>query len=293
MKKIGIIGLGMMGRGIGINLLKAGFPLSFLQRSAKSSQDDVIALGAKPLSSISELTKYSEVILLCLTGSAQVEEVMFSPDGVLANLNPGSIVIDLSTAIPESTLKVATAVQVAGGLYLDSPMTRTPKEALEGRLNVLVGGAPDLLEQCRPILQCFTENIVYAGPLSSGHRLKLIHNFVALGYAGVLAEAAACAKLANVDSEVLLRVLDTGAGNGAILNRMKGFIQSGDDASFQFTLENAVKDLAYYKAMVSELGAFSLAADATQKIYEHASKTEKAGATVPWLMSALDRTKAI
>ena len=291
MKKIGIIGLGMMGRGIGINLLKAGFPLSFLQRSAKSSQDDVIAQGAKPLSSITEVTKSSDVILLCLTGSAQVEEVIFGVDGVLAHLLPGSILIDLSTAIPESTLKVAQAIHDAGGFYLDSPMTRTPKEALEGRLNVLVGGDPDLLEQCRPILKCFTENIVYAGPLSSGHRLKLIHNFVALGYASVLAEAAACANLANVDSRVLLQVLETGAGNGAILNRMKGFIQSGDDASFQFTLENAVKDLGYYSAMVGELGAFSVAADATQKIYEYAIQTENAGATVPWLVSALNKTR--
>ncbi len=291
MKKIGIIGLGMMGRGIGINLLKAGFPLSFLQRSVKSSQYDVIAQGAKPLSSIAEVAKNSEVILLCLTGSAQVEEVIFGVDGVLANLLPGTILIDLSTAIPESTLKVARAIQDAGGFYLDSPMTRTPKEALEGRLNVLVGGHPDLLDQCRPILKCFTENIVYAGSLSSGHRLKLIHNFVALGYASVLAEAAACAKLANVDAGVLLEVLETGAGNGAILNRMKGFIQSGDDASFQFTLENAVKDLGYYGAMVKELGAFSVAADATQKIYGHAIQSEKAGATVPWLVSALNKTK--
>ncbi len=291
MKKIGIIGLGMMGRGIGINLLKSGFPLSFLQRSVKSSQDDVIAQGAKPLSSIAEVTKNSEVILLCLTGSSQVEEVIFGVDGVLANLLPGSIVIDLSTAIPKSTLKVARAIQEAGSFYLDSPMTRTPKEALEGRLNVLVGGDPDLLEQCRPVLKCFTENIVYAGPLSSGHRLKLIHNFVALGYASVLAEAAACAKLADVDSRVLLQVLETGAGNGAILNRMKGFIQSGDDASFQFTLENAVKDLGYYGAMVEELDAFSVAATATQKIFEHALHTEKAGATVPWLVSSLNKTK--
>ena len=289
MKKIGIIGLGMMGRGIGINLLKAGFPVCFLQRSAKSSQDDVIHLGGTPLPTIPSLTKASEVILLCLTGSKEVEEVIFGPDGVLANLNPNAIVIDLSTAIPESTLKIAKAVQDAGGLYLDSPMTRTPKEALEGRLNVLVGGDPDLLEQCRPILKCFTENIVYAGPVSSGHRLKLIHNFVALGYAGVLAEAVACSKLANVSTEVLLQVLDTGAGNGAILNRMKGFIQSGDDASFQFTLENAVKDLAYYKTMVSELQAFSIAADATQSMYEYAASNSQSGATVPQLVNILQK----
>ncbi len=289
MKKVGIIGLGMMGRGIGFNLLKAGYALSFLQRQVKSSQGDVIALGAKPLPSIAEVAKNSEVILLCLTGSTQVEEVIFGVDGVLANLQPGLIVIDLSTAIPESTLKVAKAIQDAGGFYLDSPMTRTPKEALEGRLNVLVGGEPDLLEQCRPILKCFTENIVHAGALSAGHRLKLIHNFVALGYAGVLSEAVACSKLANVNPDVLLRVLDTGAGNGAILNRMKGFIQSGDDVSFQFTLENAIKDLAYYKAMASELSAFSVAADATQKIYQNAIQTEKVGATVPWLISALSK----
>jgi len=289
MKRIGIIGLGMMGRGIGINLLKAGFPLSFLQRTVKISQEDVITQGGQPHSSISQITKASQVILLCLTGSTQVEEVIFSPDGVLENLLPDSIVIDLSTAIPKSTLTVAKAIQDAGGFYLDAPMTRTPKEALEGRLNVLVGGDPALLEECRPILECFTENIVYAGPLSSGHRLKLIHNFVALGYAGVLAEAVACSKLANVDSDVLIQVLDTGAGNGAILNRMKGFIETGDDSGFQFSLGNAVKDLTYYKAMVSELEAFSMASDAIQSMYEFAVNKSGLGATVPQLVKILKK----
>jgi 3-hydroxyisobutyrate dehydrogenase-like beta-hydroxyacid dehydrogenase len=86
---------------------------------------------------------------------------------VLAALRPGTVVIDCSTAIPSSTLRMAQAVQAAGGRFLDAPMTRTPKEAAEGRLNLLVGGDAALLDECRPLLQCFAENITHAGPVGA------------------------------------------------------------------------------------------------------------------------------
>jgi 3-hydroxyisobutyrate dehydrogenase len=285
---IGFIGLGAMGRGIASNLLKAGYSLGFLQRTHKASQDDVIALGAKSISNLSELVKNSEIIFLCLTGTPQIEEVMLGDSGVIAKLSPGTTIIDLSTAIPESTLRIAHLVEQAGGFYFDSPMTRTPKEAMEGRLNLLIGGDKELLERCRPILECFAENILYAGPISSGHRLKLIHNFVALGFSGVLAEAVACANLGKIDPTVLIQVLDTGAGNGVILNRMKGFIEKQDDSSFQFSIENALKDLGYYTSMVTEMGAYATAAHATKSTYEIANQNGGQGATVPQLIRLLN-----
>ena len=91
------------------------------------------------------------------------------------------MVIDCSTALPSSSVRVAQAVQAAGSRFLDSPMTRTPKEAAEGRLNLLVGGDPGLVEACRPLLQCFAENITHVGPVGSGHSMKLLHNYVSLG----------------------------------------------------------------------------------------------------------------
>ena len=118
--------------------------------------------------SASELAARSDVVILVLTGSPQVEAVLAGAGGVLQGLRAGSIVIDCSTAIPASTLRMAQAVEAAGSRFLDTPMTRTPKEAAEGRLNLLVGGDAALLEECRPLLKCFAENITHVGPVGAG-----------------------------------------------------------------------------------------------------------------------------
>jgi hypothetical protein len=109
----------------------------------------------------------SEVVILCVTGSPQVAAVLTGADGVLAGMRPGTIVVDCSTAIPESTVKMAQAVQAAGGRFVDAPMTRLPKQAREGRLKLLVGGEAALFEALRPILACFAENITHVGPVAA------------------------------------------------------------------------------------------------------------------------------
>src|SRR5690606_23782621 len=172
-----------------------------------------------------------------------------------------------SPATPPSTLKSADAVTRAGGRFLDAPMTRTPKEAAEGRLNLLVGGDAALFAEIRPLLACYAENIVHAGPVGAGHRMKLLHNYVSLGFSAVLAEAAACAQRAGVEPGVLLEVLGKGGGNGVVLERLRPYIESRDSSSFRFTIANALKDMGYYTAMASELGAARGAADAIRQIY--------------------------
>jgi len=140
---------------------------------------------------------------------------------VLEGLRRGSVVIDCSTAIPSSTLRMAQAVEAAGSRFLDAPMTRTPKEAAEGRLNLLVGGDAALLEECRPLLQCFAENITHVGAVGAGHGMKLLHNYVSLGMVALLAEAAACAGRSGVAAETFVDVLARGGGGGIALERLK------------------------------------------------------------------------
>jgi 3-hydroxyisobutyrate dehydrogenase-like beta-hydroxyacid dehydrogenase len=117
--------------------------------------------------------------------------------------------------------------KAAGGRFLDTPMTRTPKEAAEGRLNLLVGGDAALLDECRPILQCFAENITHAGPVGAGHSMKLLHNYVSLGSVALIAEAAACAQRNGVAPEVFVDVLAKGGGGGVALERLKPYLLSG------------------------------------------------------------------
>ena len=255
MKKIAMAGIGMMGLGIATNLQRKGHKLALLEHSGNQPLDALKAGGAQGFTSAKAMAAECEVVILVLTGSAQVEAVLTGPDGVLAGLRPGSVVIDCSTAIPSSTARMVQAVQAAGSRFLDAPMTRTPKEAAEGRLNLLVGGDAELLEACTPVLRCFAENITHAGPVGAGHSMKLLHNFVSLGMVTLLSEAAACAQRSGVTPQAFVDVLAQGGAGGVALERMRPYLVSGDTGGLRFSIANARKDLDYYNTMANDANA--------------------------------------
>jgi 3-hydroxyisobutyrate dehydrogenase len=259
--RIGVIGIGLMGHGIASNIQKSGRALGFLDHPGNQPVDALLEGGAKSFRTGKELADACDVIILCVTGSPQVEDVLLSDDGVLQGLRHGAVVIDCSTAIPSSTIVIAEKIASSGGRFLDAPMTRTPKEAAEGRLNLIVGGDKSVFEEQLALLESFSENITYAGPAGSGHKLKLLHNFVSLGFSAVLAEAAACADRNKVDADVLVEVLAKGGGAGAILERLRPFIVERDSSGFNFSISNAHKDIGYYLAMVETADASHTVAD--------------------------------
>ena len=292
MKKIGMIGIGMMGHGIASNLLKHGQSLTVLEHPGNQALDALLAAGARTSKTPQALAAQSDVVILCVTGTPQVEAVLLGEEGVLKGMRPGTIVIDCSTAVPTSTEKVAALVIAQGGRFLDSPMTRTPKEAAEGRLNLLVGGDTALFETCKPILSCFAENIVHTGPIGSGHRMKLLHNYVSLGTVTLLAEAAACAQRAGVDAHTFVEVLSKGGGWGAALERLKPTLTSGDTSGLRFSMSNALKDLSYYNQMASDTHADHSIADAVKHTLETACQEGDPNALVPELIGLLVKRQA-
>ena len=289
MTRIGMIGIGLMGHGIASNLDKHGHPLAVLEHPGNQPRDALLAADAESFTSAAALAARSEVVILVLTGSPQVEAVLTGPDGVLQGLRPGSVVIDCSTAIPSSTLRMAAAVQAAGSGFLDSPMTRTPKEAAEGRLNLLVGGDADLLARCRPLLQCFAENITQVGAVGAGHSMKLLHNYVSLGMVTLLAEAAACAGRNGVAPEVFVDVLAKGGGGGTALARIQPYLLTGDPSGLRFSIANAAKDLGYYNAMAADADAQRVVAAAVLGTLEGALAQAAPGALLPELAGLLAR----
>lgn len=254
MERVGMIGVGRMGHGIAANLLRKGRTLTLLEHPGNQSIDDLLAAGACAVPAIDALARACDYIIVCVTGTPEVEAVVLGAGGLLESLNPGTVVIDCSTALPESTQRIARAITAAGGHFLDAAMTRTPKEAAEGRLNLLVGGDPALLARCRPMLACFAENIIHAGPVGAGHRLKLLHNYVSLGQVTLLAEAAACAARCEVDAGAFIEALAIGGGWGAALDRLKPWLLERSAANLQFSLINADKDLGYYNRMAADAG---------------------------------------
>lgn len=285
--KIGMIGIGLMGHGIASNLLKHGHALTVLEHPGNQPLEALLAAGATTRATAREVAAAAEVVIICVTGSPQVEAVLLGDDGVLKGLPAGATVVDCSTAVPASTVKLAAAVHAAGGRFIDSPMTRTPKEAAEGRLNLLVGGDKAVYDACLPVLRCFAENIAHVGAVGAGHQMKLLHNYVSLGCAALIAEAAACALADGIAPEVFVDVLAKGGGGGAALERLRPFLLNGDPTGLKFAMGNAHKDLGYFTTMATDSGAVHCIADAVQATFAHAMAKGGPNAFVPELVALL------
>ena len=260
--KVGLIGVGLMGHGIARNVLGRGaMELSFLDHPGNQPVEEILSLGGVPCASPAEVAAASDVVILCVTGSPQVEAILTGPAGVISALRPGAVVIDCSTALPDSTVRMGALVQAAGGDFLDAPMTRTAKHAHEGTLNLLVGGDVEVLARVRPVLASFTEAVEHVGSLGNGHRMKLLHNYVSVGFMTLLAEAAAQAADAGVDPGRFVNVLASGGGASVALDRMAPFITEGNREMLPFFVSNALKDIDYYCTMSEQAGAQKTIAD--------------------------------
>ncbi len=284
---IGMIGIGFMGHGIARNILKHGYALTVLEHAGNQPLDELLAAGARTAASVAQVARICDVLILCVTGSPQVETVLLGESGALKSIKPGTLIVDCSTAIPTSTGRVAQSVLAAGGRFVDAPMTRTAKEAHEGRLNLLVGGDASDFAQVKPLLACFAENITHCGPVGAGHRMKLLHNSVSLGFIALLAEVAACAQRSGIEPQVFVDVLAKGGGASAALERLKPFILNGDSSGLKFAMGNAQKDLGYYNEMADDSAAVAAIAQAVHSTYSQAAFEAGAEVMVPELIALL------
>ncbi|WP_165937659.1 NAD(P)-dependent oxidoreductase [Antarcticimicrobium sediminis] len=282
---VGIIGVGLMGHGIARNVLaRGGFTLSFLDHPGNQPVDEIVGLGAQACATPAEVAAASDVVILCVTGSPQVEAIVTGENGVVSGLKPGTVIVDCSTALPDSTVRMGAAIKAVGGEYLDAPMTRTAKHAHEGTLNLLVGGDAAVLERVRPVLASFTETVDHVGALGDGHRLKLLHNYVSVGFMTLLAEAAAQSADAGIDPKVFVDVLANGGGASAALQRLAPFITEGDREGLPFFVSNAQKDINYYRAMSDAAGAQKIIADGVANALSSAVDAGQGQAYVPELV---------
>jgi 3-hydroxyisobutyrate dehydrogenase-like beta-hydroxyacid dehydrogenase len=253
--RIGLVGVGLMGHGIAYNLLKKGHDLTVLEHAGNQPLDELLALGVKTVKTPKALAGPCQLIFIVVTGAPQVQSVIESTDGLLQGLQPGTVVVDCSTSLPDTSLRMAQILQSRGAHFLDAPMTRLAKDAREGRLNLLVGGEFAVLERIRTVLSTFAENITHVGRVGDGHRMKLLHNFVSVGSMTLIAEAAALARSSGMDMTAFERVLATGGGAGIALQRLTPAMLEARSDAVPFTFANAHKDLSYYVDMAKASGA--------------------------------------
>lgn len=267
-KRIGFVGVGLMGHGMAKNLLAKGFSVTVLAHRNRKPVDDLVAKGAIEARNLDELASRSDLVWICVSTTPQVEAIV---SALLSNAPKGLIVIDSSTSEPDSTLKLAQACHAKGVVFVDAPLNRTPKEAEEGRLNVMVGADEAAFARIQPALQAIAENIFHVGPVGSGHKIKLLNNFLAMSQAASIAEALVAARKLGVDLDQFYKMITAGGVNSGIFQMMVPKSLAGDFTGFQFGIANALKDLRYYTHMTENGGLPSLVGEAVHQSFVQAA----------------------
>lgn len=286
-KRVGLIGVGLMGHGIGKNILAKGYQLTVMAHRNRAPVEDLVAKGAHERNNPLGVAKESDLVILCVTGSPQVEQLVHGEYGLMGAVREGLVIADCSTAEPHSTLKIAADVEAKGGHFVDTPMTRTPKEAEAGKLGLMTGGPDAVIARIRPVLECFADTIVHAGGVGSAHQLKLINNFVAIANAAVAAEAITVALKAGVDIMALRDIVMAGGAASTMFGRLINVPLSDDDSSAQFAIGNARKDLRYYTSMTEQLPVTSFMAETAHQITVMADNMGYGQRFVPRLIDVL------
>ena len=286
-KNIGLIGVGLMGHGIGKNIVTKGYGLNVMAHRNRVPVESLISMGAVERKTPAEIAANSDLVILCVTGSPQVEAALLGIHGVLEGAREGLIVVDCSTAQPDSTLKLAGLLAEKGIRLCDAPLTRTPKEAEAGKLGIMTGGEADLLNEIKPVLDCFADTIVHCGPVGSGHRIKLINNFLALATAAVCAEGIAAAAKAGVSMQALKDIVVAGGANSVMFERIIKVPLENDDSAAKFAIRNARKDLRYYTSMAEEQASPALLAEQVLQLYTLAENLGFSDRYVPRMVDVM------
>ena len=255
---IGFVGVGLMGHGMAKNLVSKGWPLVVLGHRKREPVEHLKSLGAREAATPRELAAQCEIVHLCVTGSPQVEATLRGPDGLLAGAAPGTVIIDCSTSNPVSTLALAEEAKARGVHFVDAPLSRTPKEAEAGTLDTMVGAEPEVFARIAPVLRAWAGNVVHLGPVGLGHKMKLINNFVAMGYAALFSEALAIARKSGLTVEQFHSVIGSGRMRSPFYDTFMQWTLAGDENAHRFTIANAHKDMRYLAAMANEAGAVNL-----------------------------------
>lgn len=281
---IGFIGLGLMGSAMVSRLQDRGYSLTVLGNRDRTQLDKAIGRGAAEVANGREVAAASEIVMLCMGTSEQVESRMRGPDGVISGLREGAVVIDFGTSLPGSTRALGDVVAEVGGTYLDAPLGRTPSHARDGLLNIMCAGDKAAFDRVRPVLDDLGENVFHLGALGTGHTIKLINNFFAMTTANAMSEAFAMADVAGIDRQALYDVMAAGPLRSGMMDFVKAYAIDGDPQQLAFSIRNGAKDIGYYRQMVSDAGGDSIMSACADKGLRAAVDQGRGADLVPQLV---------
>lgn len=252
MEKVGFIGLGIMGQGMAHNLLKAGVPLTVWNRTA-SKAEPLLAAGAEAGQHPADVAARSDITLVCVSDTPDVEAVILGENGVLAGVKAGSLVIDCSTISPLTTRKLAEKLVAAGAAMLDAPVSGGSEGAARGTLSIMVGGEAKDVERAMPVFEAIGKKITHVGPAGAGQTVKLVNQILVVGNCLAMCEALLFAQAGGVDTGKALEAVAAGAaGSWMLSNRGPQILQR--DWRPGFTIDLQQKDVRLILNAADELG---------------------------------------
>lgn len=250
--RVGLIGVGTMGKGLARNLASKGFDLTVFDSNPQACEA-VAGMGARIAPSPHALATTCDVILTCLPSVEAIRAIYFGDGGLLDSAQQGSTLVDLSTGDPVIARECAAQATKRGIHFLDAPMLRNPDAAWNGTLHLIVGGESSVLEQVRPVLEAVSERILHVGSYGAGQTLKLINNAVTISNTAILCEVFEVAKANGVDLSLLTDALGSSMAASKVLPTVsKRLIE--DDHQPLFATDVVKKDISLYSALAGHSG---------------------------------------
>ena len=217
MATVGFVGLGIMGRPMLRNLLKAGHTVVAFGRTP-AKLDSVVSEGAQRGASNADVGARSSIVITMLPDGPEVEEVVLGADGILSGAKPGTLIIDMSSISPLVSQKIGAACAAKGVDFLDAPVSGGEPKAVEGTLAIMVGGKPEVFAKAEPILKCLGSSVTLTGPIGAGNTTKLANQIMVACNIAAMGEALTLATRCGLNPEVVVNAVKAGLAGSAVLN---------------------------------------------------------------------------
>src|SRR5262245_48224461 len=260
---VGLVGLGIMGRPMAENLIRAGHPLTVFNRT-RSKADALAAKGARVAPTPAEVARVAPFVIVVVTDSPDVEQVVAGPGGILEGVRPGSIVVDMSTIAPATERRLAARLRERGADLVDAPVSGGDVGARNATLAIMMGGEPASGERVRPILSCLGKSLTHCGPVGSGQIAKLANQILVGVTLLAVSEAIAFARGNGLDPETMLHAVENGAAASWQLSNLGPKILKEDFAP-GFMVDLIQKDL---RILLDAAGAAGAPLPATALLHQ-------------------------
>lgn len=281
--RVGLVGAGLMGHAMARCLQGKGRQLTVLAHRNRAPIDDLVSHGAHEALGLGELVQGSDAVILCLPGTPEVENIILREGGLRDCGKKGLIVVDSSTSQPSSTRRLAALFAANGMCFCDAPLGGTPVQALHGELSAIVGCNDDVWPDVEALVETFATRVIRVGLPGRGHEVKLLMNFLSLGYAVLYTEMLALTRSVGIEPATIDAVVRGSRMDCGVYQTYFRYVLERDREAHKFTVRNAHKDLRYLTAMAADSGVPDPMANAIKNYFAAAERAGHADTFVPML----------